>query len=120
MFQTLGFDGKKLKYVAKKLKPARGLKGNLFGGKLLVVQDLATLRQTGKEVILVTSGAVASGMSRLGMTTRPKTIPGTHAAAAVAGVTRGCWRSPACGKNGVHRRMRSCAPAPLSPSSPMS
>lgn len=41
-FRLLGFDGKKLKYVAKKLKPLRGLKGNVFGGKLLVVQDLAT------------------------------------------------------------------------------
>jgi hypothetical protein len=41
-FWTLGFDGKKLKYVAKRLKPVRGLKGNVFGGKLLVVQDLAT------------------------------------------------------------------------------
>jgi hypothetical protein len=41
-FWTLGFDGKKLKYVAKRLKPLRGLQGNVFGGKLLVVQDLAT------------------------------------------------------------------------------
>ncbi len=48
-----------------------------------LVQDLATLRKTGKEVILVTSGAISSGMSRLGMKTRPKTIPGKQAAAAV-------------------------------------
>ena len=41
-FWCLGFDGKKIKYVAKKLKPLRGLKGSLFGGKLLVVQDMAT------------------------------------------------------------------------------
>lgn len=41
-FRLLGFDGKKLKYVVKRLKPLRGLKGNVFGGKLLVVQDLAT------------------------------------------------------------------------------
>ena len=41
-FWVLGFDGKKLKYVAKRLQPLRGLKGNIFGGKLLVVQDLAT------------------------------------------------------------------------------
>lgn len=41
-FWTLGLDGKKIKYVAKKLKPLRGLRGNIFGGKLLVVQDLAT------------------------------------------------------------------------------
>lgn len=48
-----------------------------------LVRDLAALRQAKKEVILVTSGAVASGMSRLGMKTRPKTIPGKQAAAAV-------------------------------------
>jgi hypothetical protein len=41
-FWCLGFDGKKLKYVAKQLKALRGLKGNIFGGKLLVVQDMAT------------------------------------------------------------------------------
>jgi hypothetical protein len=41
-FWVLGFDGKKIKYVAKRLKPLRGLNGNIFGGKLLVVQDLAT------------------------------------------------------------------------------
>jgi hypothetical protein len=41
-FRLLAFDGKKLKYVAKRLKPLRRLKGNIFGGKLLVVQDLAT------------------------------------------------------------------------------
>lgn len=48
-----------------------------------LVQDLVALRQGEKEVILVTSGAVASGMSRLGMKIRPKTIPGKQAAAAV-------------------------------------
>lgn len=48
-----------------------------------LVQDLATLRENGKEVVLVTSGAVASGMSRLGMKERPKTIPAKQAAAAV-------------------------------------
>lgn len=48
-----------------------------------LVHDLADLRHRGNEVILVTSGAVASGMSRLGMKTRPKTIPGKQAAAAV-------------------------------------
>lgn len=48
-----------------------------------LVQDLATLRHNGKEVILVTSGAVASGLSQLGLKTRPTTIPGKQAAAAV-------------------------------------
>lgn len=41
-FRPLAFDGKKLKYVAKLLKPLRGLQGNVLGGKLLVVQDMLT------------------------------------------------------------------------------
>jgi hypothetical protein len=41
-FRPLAFDGKKLKYVAKLLKPLRGLKGTVLGGKLLVVQDMRT------------------------------------------------------------------------------
>ena len=53
-FWTLGFDGKKLKYVAKQLKPLRGLKGEIFGGKLLVVQDMRTQQA-------VTVEAVADG-----------------------------------------------------------
>ena len=43
-FWTLAFDGKKLKYVLKLLKPLRGLKGNVFGGKLMVAQDMATMQ----------------------------------------------------------------------------
>jgi hypothetical protein len=53
-FWVLGFDGKKLKYVRKMLKPLRGLKGNIYGGKLLIVQDLATQRA-------VAAHAVADG-----------------------------------------------------------
>lgn len=41
-FRALAFDGKKLKYVAKRLKAVRGLTGAVYGGKLLVVQDMAT------------------------------------------------------------------------------
>jgi glutamate 5-kinase len=44
---------------------------------------LSTLHTTGKEVVLVTSGAVSAGMSRLGLQGRPKTIPAKQAAAAV-------------------------------------
>jgi hypothetical protein len=43
-FQVRTVDGKKLKYVVKRLKPLRGLKGNVLGGKLLVVQDAVTGR----------------------------------------------------------------------------
>jgi glutamate 5-kinase len=48
-----------------------------------LVRGLATLYAAGKEVVLVTSGAVAAGMSRLGMKERPRTIPAKQAAAAV-------------------------------------
>jgi glutamate 5-kinase len=48
-----------------------------------LARDLSALQATSKEVVLVTSGAVASGMSRLGMKERPKTIPAKQAAAAV-------------------------------------
>jgi glutamate 5-kinase len=48
-----------------------------------LAQHLTRLRHDGKEVVLVTSGAVASGLSRLGLRERPKTIPGKQAAAAV-------------------------------------
>lgn len=45
--------------------------------------QLAVLVQQGKEVIMVSSGAVAEGMKRLGWTTRPKEIHELQAAAAV-------------------------------------
>lgn len=50
-FRVLGFDGKKLKYVVKRLQPLRGLKGDVYGGKLLVVQELATQRAVGAEAV---------------------------------------------------------------------
>ena len=45
--------------------------------------QMAWLRQQGVEVVLVSSGAVAAGMSRLGLTERPSTIHELQAAAAV-------------------------------------
>jgi hypothetical protein len=50
-YRPLGFDGKKLKYVARKLKPLRGLRGNIFGGKVLVVQDLTTRQAVALEAV---------------------------------------------------------------------
>jgi hypothetical protein len=41
-FQPHAFDGKKVKYVLKRLKLLRGLNGNIYGGKLLTVQNMAT------------------------------------------------------------------------------
>ncbi|HEV8714453.1 MAG TPA: glutamate 5-kinase, partial [Candidatus Binatia bacterium] len=48
-----------------------------------LARELTILRSAGKEIVLVTSGAVAAGMSRLGMKERPRTIPAKQAAAAV-------------------------------------
>jgi glutamate 5-kinase len=48
-----------------------------------LVRDLADLHGAGKEIVVVSSGAVASGMTRLGRTERPKTIPEKQALAAV-------------------------------------
>ena len=73
-----------IKVGSSVLSSAEGIQQESITG---LVQNLATLRQAGKEVILVTSGAVVSGMGRLGMKTRPKTIPGKQAAAAVGQVT---------------------------------
>lgn len=47
------------------------------------VEQLAALRQRGIEIVLVSSGAVAEGMSRLGWSKRPKALHEQQAAAAV-------------------------------------
>lgn len=45
--------------------------------------QMAALREQGKEVLLVTSGAIAAGMQRLGWTSRPSAMHELQAAAAV-------------------------------------
>lgn len=62
------------------LSTARGLNRESICS---LVHNLATLHSDGKEVVLVTSGAIAAGMSRLGMRERPRAIPQRQAAAAV-------------------------------------
>jgi glutamate 5-kinase len=48
------------------------------------VSNLAiSLRASGAEVIIVTSGAIAAGLAPLGLTTRPKDLPTQQAAASV-------------------------------------
>ena len=47
------------------------------------VAQLAALRQRGCEIVLVSSGAVAEGMTRLGWTSRPEELHQLQAAAAV-------------------------------------
>ena len=48
-----------------------------------LARELTDLSNQGREIILVTSGAVAVGVDRLGLAEKPKTIPGKQAAAAV-------------------------------------
>lgn len=47
------------------------------------VKQMVALRQAGVEIVLVSSGAVAEGIKRLGWTARPKELPALQAAAAV-------------------------------------
>ncbi|HEY7717058.1 MAG TPA: glutamate 5-kinase [Candidatus Binatia bacterium] len=48
-----------------------------------LVRELAALHDQKKEIVVVSSGAVAAGMTRLGRKERPKTIPEKQALAAV-------------------------------------
>jgi glutamate 5-kinase len=48
-----------------------------------LVSDLAALHDQGKEIVVVSSGAVAAGMARLGRRDRPQSIPEKQALAAV-------------------------------------
>ena len=45
--------------------------------------ELAGLKEKGVEVVMVSSGAIAAGMERLGLAKRPKTISELQAAAAI-------------------------------------
>ena len=48
-----------------------------------LVKTLADLQKAGHEIVLVSSGAIALGMGKLGMTKRPQDTPGKQACAAV-------------------------------------
>jgi glutamate 5-kinase len=66
------------------------------------VDQMSVLRNAGVDLVLVSSGAVAEGMSRMGWQRRPKTLHGLQAAAAIGqmGLIRayeGCFR-----RRGLH------------------
>ncbi|MEJ8553392.1 glutamate 5-kinase [Tepidibacter sp. Z1-5] len=48
-----------------------------------IVRQLVNIHNQGIEVVLVTSGAIGAGMGKLGLKSKPKTIPQKQAAAAV-------------------------------------
>ncbi len=60
--------------------PGAGLDAERIGQ---LADDLARVVAAGKEAVLVSSGAIASGMARLGLSERPRSIPEKQAAAAV-------------------------------------
>jgi len=60
--------------------PGQGLLPDRIGA---LADELAALAKDGREVVVVSSGAIASGMARLGLTQRPRSIPEKQAAAAV-------------------------------------
>lgn len=68
--------------IGSKLLAPRG-KGLQTGWIEQLAREVATLRGRGYEFIIVTSGAVAAGVERLGLTERPTTIAKKQAAAAV-------------------------------------
>jgi glutamate 5-kinase len=52
--------------------------------------EIAAIKADGREVLLVSSGAIVSGLQKLGLTARPKSLPVKQAAAAV-GQSRLMW-----------------------------
>ncbi|TRX76122.1 glutamate 5-kinase [Pseudomonas mangiferae] len=66
------------------------------------VEQMVALREAGIELVLVSSGAVAAGMSRLGWASRPKAMHALQAAAAVGqmGLVQ-AWES-SFGEHGRH------------------
>src|SRR5262245_59974072 len=48
-----------------------------------LARDVTELVEQGRQIVIVTSGAVAPGMRRMGLTQRPRSIPEKQAAAAV-------------------------------------
>lgn len=52
-----------------------------------LVRQLSDVHNNGIEVVLVTSGAIGAGIGKLGLKTRPKTIPEKQACAAVGQVS---------------------------------
>lgn len=62
---------------------------------------LADLHNSGKEIVLVTSGAIGVGVGKLGLKERPKDIPGRQAAATVGQCELMFMYDKFFGENGV-------------------
>ena len=69
-----------VKIGSRILSSERGLHARRIGR---LVRELAGLNDQGKKLVIVSSGAIASGMSRLGLAKRPRDLPQEQALAAV-------------------------------------
>ena len=66
------------------------------------VEQIVTLRESGVQIVLVSSGAVAEGMKRLGMSKRPHAIHEQQAAAAVGQMGLVQAYESCFSKHGIH------------------
>ena len=69
-----------VKIGSRILSSERGVHARRIGR---LVRELAALHDQGKKLVVVSSGAIASGISRLGLTRRPRDLPQEQALAAV-------------------------------------
>ena len=69
-----------VKIGSRVLSSERGLHSRRIGR---LVRELAALHDQGKKLVVVSSGAIASGISRLGLARRPTDLPQEQALAAV-------------------------------------
>lgn len=67
-----------------------------------LVAQIAELRKSGLEVVLVSSGAISAGMSVLGMDKRPKMVPELQASAAIGQSRLLAMYEDACRSHGFH------------------
>ncbi len=67
-----------------------------------LIEEITYLRNQGRQVILVTSGAIAAGMAALNMSKRPKELPELQMCAAVGqGLLMGMYENE-CSARGFH------------------
>lgn len=69
-------DGKKLKYLTKRIKLFHGLKGNVYGAKLLVAQDMRTGQALAVEAEI--DGEAADNPLVPGVVARVRALPGSR------------------------------------------
>ena len=67
-----------------------------------VTDSIAALRAGGIEFVVVSSGAVASGMGRLGLKERPRQLPQEQAAAAVGQISLMAYWEKMLSRHGLH------------------